>query len=399
MNFFPTGRHTSFESTTDSSQLIGIDEQEKQIRDLISEKEYRVIGVYGIAGSGKTALIHKVVNSSRRKFSRVIWLCLSDILSKEDEEFEVNIVKFMLCELDCDVDRWTDMDPSMAELLKRLKEELLKSNKYLIVFDDVWEENEFYSNLGDVRGGNTNTDGNGNKLWEALPRGTGGKIIITSRLKEVAEKMVGEKNLIHMKPLNNENCRMIVEDGIGFLSPSVREKFERKIWVPVSQIFLKHIVQTDAKAIENIGKEIVKYMLKGLELNADYFDIDDLQAICESLRPQKYLIVLIDVWHKNYGYRTEDKRNDVWKKLSRVWPKDGEGTVIVTSEAKEVAEMLVGEKKNLVHVRLPELGSSETSEVASDHQYISDELVNQCNGLPLAAKTLANIIREKDLQS
>ncbi|KAF7845541.1 putative disease resistance protein [Senna tora] len=58
-----------------------------------------------MAGSGKTSLILKVLNSPavRSQLYPIIWLCLSDINSKEDAEYEVNIVKFILCEMGCDV--------------------------------------------------------------------------------------------------------------------------------------------------------------------------------------------------------------------------------------------------------------------------------------------------------
>ncbi|KAF7845544.1 disease resistance RPP13-like protein 4 [Senna tora] len=437
---FPTARYTSFQSIA-YSQFIGFDEQENKIRDLICESSYKAIGVYGMAGSGKTALILKLLNnpSVRNQFSPIIWLCLSDIRSKEDAEYEVNIVKYILCELGCDVDKWTVLNPTRPDLLKHLKN-LLMSKKYLIVFDDVWENNEFYSNLGDALPG---SDIFKNQLCEALPRDGGGKIIVTSRQREVGKNMVGEKNLISMKPLNRESCKMILEEEIGitgyakkiedllngsgivsigiygpnstantalvrkvvFSTPSVREKFQPIIWVPVSRMSLNQSHQNSSfrNEVLNIGNEIVKYILTGIgcgdELTKDKSDFELMKIVNQSLRSKHYLIVLADVWLEGYGDATmEDLWNVVWERLSRAWPKDGDGVIIVTTELKEVVQCLVGDK-NLVHVELPEWGTNEASEVAIDRHYISDDIVDQCCGLPFAAKTLGKIIREKGLQS
>ncbi|KAF7845536.1 disease resistance RPP13-like protein 4 [Senna tora] len=417
--------YTSFDSEPDF-QLFGFDEQENKIRDLIFENSYKAIGVYGMAGSGKTSLILKVLNSptfQNHHFSPIIWLCLSDINSKEDAEYEVNIVKFILCELGCDVDKWTVTNPTKADLLKHLKK-LLMSKKYLIVFDDAWENNEFYSNLGDALPG---SDIVKNQLCEALPRDGGGKIIITSRQKEVVKNMVGEKNLIPMKPLSRETCRMILEDEIGFneyakeiegllsdsgfvsigiygpsssantvlvrkvlSNPSVGEMFEHIIWVPVSLIFFNYGQISEFQDSLNVLNEIMKHVLKGLGIydNLGIYDRDfDLrQIVKESLVSRKYLIVLADVVQDNYNS---------WGLISSAWPKDGVGTVIVTTKIRELAEGMVGDQI-LVHVRLPDLGN-EGNEVGIDHHYISDAIVDQCCGLPLAVKTLAKIIWQKGL--
>lgn len=445
MAIYPTGRHTSLESIADS-RLIGIDKQEKKIRDLISDDSYKAIGLHGLAGSGKTTIISSVLNSAsvRNQFCPIIWLCLSDIDSKSEEDkecFEANIVKFILCDLGCDVDKWTVIDPSLAHLLKKLKDHLT-SKKYLIVFDDVWENHEFYSKLGDALP--RSDPDNYTRLCEALPRDGGGKIIVTTRVKEVAQSMVGEKNIIPMDPLNEESCRKILEDEIGLTgyarkiedllrgtgiesigiygpshtantalvhnalsSSSVCEKFEPKIWVSVAS--LMSLNQSDQKTgkdeILNIGNEIVKYILKKLgyedELTKNHTEFELMKIVQERLKAassgsKKSLIVLANVWHKNYGDTVE--WDVVWQRLSRAWPKDG--TVIIMADTKEtIGEMMWVQK--VVHVKLPEMGINGRSEAVTEDigHYITDDIVDQCHGLPLAAKTLAKIIREGLLQS
>ncbi|KAF7845533.1 disease resistance RPP13-like protein 4 [Senna tora] len=385
-----------------------------------------------MAGSGKTALILKLLNSHtvRNQFSPIIWLCLSDINSKEDAEYEVNIVKFILCEMGCDVDKWTVINPSMPRLLKHLKN-LLMSNKYLIVFDDVCENNEFYANLGDPL-----PLPESNTLSEGLPRDSGGRVIITSRLKEVVKNMVGEKNLIPMMPLSRESCRMIIEDDLfseytkkveAFLngneyvsigiygpsspantnvarrvlsSPSVGEKFEPIIWVPISLIFMNCDLINAWNDPSNVGDdiwrkynnaevEIMKHVLKELGRDIDEIDFTqhkinyhELREMVErSLASKKYLIVLADVMLDN---------SDFWGRILSMWPTNGGGALIQICKSGELIDFA----DHLLHVRLPEWGSNqvEGNEVVIDGHYVSDDIVDQCAGLPFAANTMANLI-------
>ncbi|KAF7845540.1 disease resistance RPP13-like protein 4 [Senna tora] len=309
-----------------------------------------------------------------------------------------------------------------------LQRKLLMRNKYVIVFDDVWENNEFYANLGDplplpLPGSDIAVK---NGLSEALPRDSGGKIIITSRQKEVGKSMVGDKNLICMKPLSRESCRMILEDeigltgyakkvegllnvsGNGFVSigiygpsspanttvarmvlsnPSVGEKFEPIIWVPVSLIFFKYGHISAWNDPSNMGDDVLRdFQNAGADADAliknkMHYELCDI--IKESLGSKKYLIVLADVVHENY---------DFWGMMSTMWPINGGGTLIQISKEKEYIRFV----DHLIHVRLPELECNEgISEVVStDGDYISDYIVDQCGGLPFAAKTLANIISQ-----
>ncbi|KAA8525214.1 hypothetical protein F0562_006922 [Nyssa sinensis] len=57
---------------------------------------------------------------------------------------------------------------------------------------------------------------NSSNLSHGLPKGSGGAIIVTSRLKKVAHGMVGEHNLVQLHPtLDEESCWSIFKDSIG----------------------------------------------------------------------------------------------------------------------------------------------------------------------------------------
>ncbi|KAA8525211.1 hypothetical protein F0562_006925 [Nyssa sinensis] len=56
---------------------------------------------------------------------------------------------------------------------------------------------------------------NYNYLSHSLPKGSGGAIIVTSRLEEVASRMVGEQNLVRLQPtLDAKACWSIFMDSI-----------------------------------------------------------------------------------------------------------------------------------------------------------------------------------------
>ncbi|CAL5331739.1 unnamed protein product [Camellia sinensis] len=109
---------------------------------------------------------------------------------------------------------WCGSAFDLNELLHNLHCRLL-NNKYLIVLDNVWHASNWYFDLDS--NSKLQMEGNENytRLSHGLPRGSGGAIIVTSRLNEVASKMVGKRNLYPLEPtLDTESCWSIVIDSI-----------------------------------------------------------------------------------------------------------------------------------------------------------------------------------------
>ncbi|PRQ59693.1 putative diacylglycerol kinase, catalytic domain, cullin [Rosa chinensis] len=109
----------------------------------------------------------------------------------------------------------------LERLLARLNR-LLSGKGYLIVLDDVWHISEFYSDLGC-----TFQD----RLSYGLPKGSGGAVIVTTRIPEVAEHMVGRNNLITVEPLDTESCWRIfmetIKDNKEVLNISTHETLDK----------------------------------------------------------------------------------------------------------------------------------------------------------------------------
>ena len=168
------------------TNIYGRDDDKKQIVDwLISDNnnpnQPSILCIVGMGGLGKTTLAQHVFNDPRineAKFDFKAWVCVSD-------EFDVFKVSKVILEA---VTKSTDDSGNLEMVHTRLKEKLTKK-KFLLVLDDVWNENK--------------------PKWEELQKPLmfgvqGSKIIVTTRSKEVASTMRSE---VHsLKQLQEDDC-------------------------------------------------------------------------------------------------------------------------------------------------------------------------------------------------
>ncbi|TYI48295.1 hypothetical protein E1A91_D13G237500v1 [Gossypium mustelinum] len=121
-----------------SSDVIGRDEDKENIISMLmkpsEDQNVPVIPIVGLGGLGKTTLAQLVFNDDRvtRLFPLKIWICVS-------EEFDLSrllklIIESVNAEVRCD-------DLTLEALQARLRS-LLNYKKFLLVLDDVWNENK-----------------------------------------------------------------------------------------------------------------------------------------------------------------------------------------------------------------------------------------------------------------
>ncbi|PQQ00303.1 hypothetical protein Pyn_16483 [Prunus yedoensis var. nudiflora] len=232
---------------------VGFDEQLRKIGNFLLKSSpssgagFAAVGILGMAGAGKTTLVREFLSwwMVLGEFSPIIWLCLSNIIKENkqvEEEIEVSIVKCMLSKLDHDAvangdgiiqeeEKTISSNNSghlLAALLERLNQHL-SGKSYLIVLDDVWHMNDFYSDLGQLLEVQEGDKKVGDRLSHGLPKGSGGAVIVTSRIPEVVEAMVvpAEGSDQHynsliipldLEPLDRERCWDIFKDtAFGYL--------------------------------------------------------------------------------------------------------------------------------------------------------------------------------------
>ncbi|XP_044496189.1 putative disease resistance protein RGA1 [Mangifera indica] len=152
------------------SQVYGRDEDKERVIECLVKQvaccdDISIYPIVGLGGLGKTTLAQVIFNDERVKshFEPRIWVCVS-------EEFNVRrIVKAIIESATGTTCEVLDLEP-----LQRRLQDLLNEKRYLLVLDDVWNEDQ--------------------DMWDQLKfvlacGSTGASIIVTTRINRVATIM------------------------------------------------------------------------------------------------------------------------------------------------------------------------------------------------------------------
>ncbi|TQE13008.1 hypothetical protein C1H46_001383 [Malus baccata] len=196
-------------SFVSNENIIGRDEDTRAIIQVllhpISTKNVSTISIVGIGGLGKTALARLIFNDQeiQNHFELKMWTCVSNV-------FELDILaKKILKQLDKHhLERVDKLD--MDQLQNNLREKV-DGKKYLLVLDDVWnEDQEKWLSLKDLLVGG----------------GEGSIILITTR-SEIVAKASHTSKLYTLGGLNEEQSwtlfkAMAFEDGNEPHNPTIK---------------------------------------------------------------------------------------------------------------------------------------------------------------------------------
>ncbi|XP_050159594.1 putative disease resistance protein RGA3 [Malus sylvestris] len=171
---------------------------------------------------------------------------------------------------------------------------------------------------------------------------------------------------------------------LAFNDENVKACFDIKIWICVSDPF----------DVNKIAKAIISGA-KGVIPNSNTLE-DLFQCMSEVIKGKKFLLVLDDVW-------TPDSKR--WEKLElRLMQSGARGSrILVTTRKQEVVDMMGAPAHTIYLERLSEqyclsifnymaFLNREKDSVLGD---IGEKISKKCEGLPLAAKTLGSLMRDK----
>ncbi|KAL5563594.1 hypothetical protein UlMin_033341 [Ulmus minor] len=161
------------------------EDKERIVNFLVNDaKDISIYPIIGLGGMGKTTLAQLVFNDDKicGEFELKMWVCVS-------EDFDVKRLVKAIIESAigraCDA---LDMDP----LQKRLQD-LLKGKKFLLVLDDVWNEDQ--------------------EQWDMLKSvlacgSSGSSVLVTTRVRKVASIM-GTIPAHHLSGLSEDDCWLL----------------------------------------------------------------------------------------------------------------------------------------------------------------------------------------------
>ncbi|XP_031248365.1 putative disease resistance protein RGA3 [Pistacia vera] len=166
-----------------------------------------------------------------------------------------------------------------------------------------------------------------------------------------------------------------------FNDDKVNTHFDKKIWVCVSEPFDElRIAKLILESLTNSPSQLV-----GLETV--------MQSIAQQIEGKKFLLVLDDVW-------TDNRRN--WENLKHTLMCGSlESKVLVTTRKESAANVIGTTNKILLGILLEDECWSLFSQLAlfettnKEFEEIGKRIVKKCKGLPLAVKTLGNLLRFK----
>ncbi|KAL5761221.1 hypothetical protein ACOSQ2_020059 [Xanthoceras sorbifolium] len=171
------------------SEVIGRDEEKEEIIELLTQsgdddQNISVIPIVGMGGLGKTAVVKSVYNNEMidQHFDLKVWVCVSEEFV--ERQLMISILKSVVGQ------NFNDLD---IDQLQRILRDTLAGKKYLLVMDDVWNENV--------------------QKWIEFKKfflggSSGSKIVVTTRSKRVASIMstTRDGNGYSLEGLSNESC-------------------------------------------------------------------------------------------------------------------------------------------------------------------------------------------------
>ncbi|PWA53835.1 disease resistance RPP13-like protein 1 [Artemisia annua] len=408
----PNSLRNETHSYLDEFKIVGRENDKLQIIELLTEstkeEKLTIIPVVGMGGIGKTTLAKSVYNNPKiqRHFDVKAWVCVS---------LKVNINRLLemiyeslngqKCEL-----------PTRENLITKLREEL-GSKRYLLVLDDVWDEERTY--WDDFRSCVVNMNSQ-----------NGNGIIVTTRKLEIGTNYM-KKNSLTLQGLSDDEGWIMFKERanpLPELEEIGRDVVKKCHGLPLLVKVIGSMLQNYSgdkdkwlSVQESMvwGKEEGDMVLSILKLSFDNLPNSISKqcfAYCSIFEKDTVMKKeeLIQLWMalgllQADGTRNsnmEDVGNDIFKILRTYWDdfrscvvnmnsQNGNG-IIVTTRKLEIGTNYM-KKNSLTLQGLSDdegwIMFKERANPLPELEEIGRDVVKKCHGLPLLVKVIGSMLQ------